>query len=383
MTGTGKSQITIDDIVIKKIGREYNSEMLDLIKNSPMAAKDIDLVVDRRPDCFLMPELNFDEVKYGGFFYRDRLEGFVMFGFKTVYVNGKPEVVFCYSDLHFSKKIQGYGLYPLLHYKFYDFYYDEVVKRTNFGYSAILQGNVKVEKMIGEIRKESPYVPYSKRVAEMTTKSMLITFAKKESTKYSIRIAEKKDIPGIVALLDEEFKNRLLGPVITKEKFLKNLEDRPGFGIENYYIAEYEDTIVGVCSAWDSSSVKQTVPTRHNFKMKLIASAYSIAGKLFKFPALPKIGVPFKEVYIAEYAIRNRDPEIMKALLTRVYTVYKEKKYNSVLFMSSSDDPLLKAADDFFGVTIKAGLNLYYMTRERFDRDDIAVNLPYLDIALL
>jgi hypothetical protein len=53
--------------------------------------------------------------------------------------------------------------------------------------------------------------------------------------------------------------------------------------------------------------------------MNQVRFFYNLAAQLYGSPPLPKPGEPFKDVTIAEYAVIDRNPEVMEALLRHIY----------------------------------------------------------------
>lgn len=214
-------------------------------------------------------------------------------------------------------------------------------------------------------------------------RNIVITFKRRAGGSFSVRHAEKDDIKSIAEFLQEDFKDRLFAPYLTEEIFRRNLEKRPGFDIGNYYVAEKDGRIAGVCAAWDTASFKQNRVLEYSLKFKVKKVFYTLLGLVFGFPPLPRTGESFRDVHIFEFAAENRDPEVMKSLLLAVYGEYRKKKYNTIIFGSSSDDPLLAAADPFMTETVVSHIIMGCTREELLEEGAIMTRYPYIDIALL
>ena len=102
--------------------------------------------------------------------------------------------------------------------------------------------------------------------------------------------------------------------------------------IGNYYLAEKEGEIVGVCCAWDMAAVKKNYVLAYNRRLKRVRFLVNSMGKVLGKPGLPPEGKPFRDVTIIDYAVKGGKPEILKSLLLTVYREYRQKKYHLMLF---------------------------------------------------
>ena len=364
---------------IKNIDHSFNREMLDILKKSPVESGGLRICFDKAPDVFLIPDIKAEHYKCAGFFINNQLVGFAMLVSFQAYVNGQPKTIMYFCNFYIKKKGRGRQFY----FKAGNFFYQDTYKNSNIGFTLIMKGNKAAESYIGKRPDDYPYLPYSKPVAELVVKNILITFPKKTTGQYNIRQATTADIRTIVKILNDDFKHRLFAPVLSEESFKKNLVRKPGFEIENYYLAENNECIVGICSVWDTQPVRQNRIMKYSRKLKLIKLLYGICRPIFGFPPLPDEGSAIKDATIVEYWAENRDPVIMKELLVRIYNDYREKHYNMIIFGSCSNDPLLKAAHSFLHVNIISHIVL--ASRNKNDLEDglIDTSMPYVDVSTM
>lgn len=364
---------------IKQIGREYNNEMLEILSENPIESAGLSLCFDRNPDIFRMPEIKYNPARFVGFLKEKELLGFGLIGFYNAYVNDRPTTVFHFTDLYVRGSSRRLGFF----YKASDLLFKEAFEKQMWGYSIIMHGNKNAESHISRGHDHYPYIPHSKIIGTLDVRNIMITFRKKESKSYQVRKATLNDSDFIVHMLSEEHSKRFFAPYIDDKVFRKNLSKRPDFGIGNYYIAEKDGQAVGVCAAWSCSSFKQTRVLKYGRKIKLTKKIHSILSFFFKIPGLPPKGGSFKEVYITDYAVRERDPKILNALLCRIYNDYRKLNYNTVIFGSYKSDKLLRAVKGFFNQSVKSHIvassydpSLLRTASEKSCR-------PYIDIALL
>ena len=353
--------------------------MLDILHESPIVTGDMTICFDREPDIFLMPRIRYDHSEYMGFFFEDRLQGFAMMGYERAWIDRRPTSIFHFTDCYVRREARGKELI----YKSFEIFFEQTHENAQTGYAVVMKGNRAAESYIGRRKQGFSLVPYSRKIGELDVRNIIITFSRKADSPYIVRHAKENDVGSIVALLRRDFRERLFAPCIDDEKFLVNLEKRPGLGIGDYYVAEEKGSPVGVCAAWDTSSFKQNRILRYSSRFRTKKLLYSLLGLLFGFPPLPGEGGSFRDVHITDFATRERDPGIMKALLHAVYGECRAKKYNTIIFGSSSDDPLLEAADGFMTERLVSHIILGGITRDTMEDGAISIRLPYIDIAQL
>jgi hypothetical protein len=366
---------------LREIGREYNEQMLSILRRCPMRGKDIDICFDRHPNIFLTSDLHYDHYQSIGFFQQGHLLGMATVGFEKVYVNQRPEIVYTFTDYYLDPAIRG----QKAHYQLASFIDPRAYRNCQLGYAVILQGNKAVEKHIGRRPQQLAHIPFSSLFGEIETSTILLTLRHKESSqRLRLRQANVSDIGAIVTFLREDFRQRFLAPVLTRKQFVLNLQRRPDFNIKNYFLAEYKGELLGVCAAWDTRALKQSRVLRYRGKLKLAKGLLALGAKLWGFAPLPPVGQPFKEINLIEYATKGRDPKIMQALLQRIYEVYRRRQYNSINICTSPNDPLREALQPFYHETLRAHLVLLHPEENRLNELCAQPTaLPYLNIALL
>jgi hypothetical protein len=210
----------------------------------------------------------------------------------------------------------------------------------------------------------------------------MITFNRRRHNGYRIRRATDADTGEIARLLDDEYRGRLFGPVITQENLRKLVAARPGFSISDYFVAEKDGRIMGTCSAWDVSAIRKVRVTAYRKQFRAIKFAYGIVAPLFGFPELPKPGQPFREIVINDFGVENRDPGILKALVVHIYHEYWEMGYNMVQIGSYQNDPIMSAIRGFLSQPLYSHIIFGAGDPDLLEREGIDTSRPYVDIAL-
>ncbi|MEA1876182.1 MAG: hypothetical protein U9N86_04910 [Bacteroidota bacterium] len=376
---------------VRQIGEEYNEEMLRILLESPMESDGLSLCLDRSPDIFTVPRLFFQGFKAYGFFMDEQLVGYGMICQKELYVNGKKTLVGYFANLYVKKEARKLGWL----YKASKPLFEEISKITDIGFASTVKGNRATETMIGRRISKFPLMPHSELVGMQVVHNLLITFKKRQKAcpgldpgaegkgqKLVVRRGKEEDISRIAELLDGEYRTRLFGAVMDEEHLRELIDTRPDFGIENYWLAELDGRIVGVCSAWDIRSIRQVRIMAYRKKFKWVYRIYSLLGPVLGFPKLPLPGTPFREIIVNDFATENRDPVIFEALLRRVYNDARKRGYNLIEVGSYVGDPMLAAVKPFFTQDVYSHTIVGTTTADYLDKGQIDVSRPFVDIAL-
>lgn len=335
---------------LRVLGQEWNVRLLRLSRESPVEAGNYQIYFDRSPDIFAIPKLISYEHRCLGLFRNNELMGYAFASYQKRYINQQVTDVIYLGNMHVFQKGLGRDFLKLLSDRL-----SRILPKNRdvkFIYAYIIEQNRPAMKLA-----DRGYFS-SKVVGQISMVNILLLFPIKKSRKYTVRKARVTDIDKIVELLEKEHSQRFLAPEMNRETFMQNLVHRPQFGIENYYLALSGNEIIGVCSAWDMTDLKKNRILKYGIVMGFIKWVYNLVAFIFGASQLPKAGEKLRDITIAEYAVKDRDPEIMEALLRYIYNQYRQQGYHSIIFGSSVGDPLLKATEIFISKDVRSNVIL-------------------------
>jgi hypothetical protein len=365
---------------IEPVNRSHNTDMLNILRSAPISTENLTVIFDREPDFFRLPEIRYNPYHYYGFFRLGQLKGFCGLGYHDAMVNGSSETVFQMRDGYVSPEARGKGFGLKVAEKFFKETYNQAV----VGYAIVMSGNKPSLHYVGHRNEAFPYIPYSRIINQLDVRNIILAWPVRNARDYIIRRAEIQDIPEIIALLNNEHKERLFGNLYDETTFQKYLDNRPGLAIQDYYLAiDRKGKACGVCAAWDCSSFKQTRVMRYGKKFLPARLLYKSFSLLFQLTPLPEQGECIKDFMIIDYAAGDRDPKVMNALLVFIYNMYRKRGFQNMIWGSSSDDPLLKASDSFFYQRVISNIVLISTDPARLEPGNISTHLPYIDLACL
>jgi len=368
-----------DGFFLREIGREHNEDMRRILAASPVITKGLTVSFTRDPDVLAIPELFSERVKCVGFFKAEKLVGFAMLMLQKRYVDGAPRDVMYFGSAHVTEEGRHRGFLS----RASDLLFGGREAWPDLGFAVVMRGNRSAEKFIRRRKTGYQHFPHSRLIGTLRVKNVLIAGPKKESAEYAVRHATPSDVEPIAVLLRAEFRQRLFAPVIDTDEFLENLAKRPGCDLTDYRVAEKNGRIVGTCAAWDMGRLKQTRVVRYGLKLEGLKAVHSAAAAMFGFPSLPRKGEALKDVTVTDWAVEERNPDILDALLRNVYNEFRAKRYNVMIFGSSLGDPALRAADRFPGPTVLSNIVAFSRDASLLAEGRLDTSLPYVDLAML
>lgn len=343
-----KQEIGQSGLKIHELGPEWNDRLIKLTKNSPVKAGNLRILFDRSPDIFAIPRLTSYKSKCLGLFKDNKLLGYAFVSYQKRYVNQKVTDVIYLGNMHVFQQGLGSVFLKLLSDRVTHKLLESTKVKMIYAYVA--------EKNFSAMKLADPGYFSSQIAGKITMSNILLLPPKLLHQKYNVRKAQPADIDDMVALLKNEYKRQLLAPEINREIFLQILENRPQFNIENYFLATWEDEIVGVCAVWDMTHLKQNRIVRYSPLLQILRIAYNFGAILAGTSLLPQTGKSLNDVTITEYAVKNRDPEIMEALLRHVYNHFRSRGYHSIILGGSANDRLLEATQSFLKTQIRSNV---------------------------
>ena len=373
------SSRTAHGVQVIRLDRRHNRAMLDILRQSPIEAGGLSLCFDRQPDIFAMSDLKYHPAAWSGFVKGDTLLGFVMAGYHQAYVNGSVTPVMHITDCYFRPEARRRGYLK----KALSYFANDGAGRAKLGYAVVLKGNRAAEGLLGDRLAAGPGGLRSRIIGQLEARSLLLAFPCPKRPELPVRRARLDDIDDIVSLLRAEHMPRLFGLVTGRDEFAARLQQRPGLAIDDYFVVEKAGKLVGVCAAWDTGAFKQNRVIRYGFGLTLVRAASVVAAALGGVPCLPPPGEAFRDVFLTDWAARDRSVEVMHALIGHVFREYRNRKYHTLVFGSCSGDPMLDAAKGFPATKLLSHIAVMTLEEKWLQEGALDTRLPFIDLALL
>ncbi|MBD3615596.1 MAG: hypothetical protein HUJ22_03410 [Gracilimonas sp.] len=327
------------DYSVRELSEDWNEKLLEITRKTPVRSGDLSIHFDRSPDIFVLPRLTSYKMVPLGFFRKEQLIGFAIASYQKRYVSGVLTDFIYLGNMHGTQKGTGQIFLQQLEKRV-----QRKVKTrpdVKYMYAYVMAWNRPAEKLakLGVLG--------SKPIGTITMATLFTLKPMRSSSKFTVRKATIADSEQIIPLLSNAFKGQLLAPEMNQAVFQHNLNHRPGITIEDYYVATRGEEIIGTCLAWDMTAFKKNRIQFRDVKMRSIHMAYNLSARLLGSPALPRSGEAFRDVTIAEYAVRDQDPEIMEALLRSIYHECRNKGYQTVILGYAAGSSIAEAIQPF------------------------------------
>jgi hypothetical protein len=185
----------------------------------------------------------------------------------------------------------------------------------------------------------------------------------------------------IVACLQRNLARRQLAPVYTEADF--GSQWLRGLRVEDLYVAQRRDRVVGVLAAWDQREFKQTVVRAYGRKLALARPLYNLAARMAGFPRYPAPGEALRSFYASLVAVDDDALQVFRALLRELYNDHVGGGLHYFVVGLHERDPLLPALRDYALTPFAGRLFVVHFPdgEEAWRRLDGRV--PYVELGML
>lgn len=356
---------------VELLDASYGPEMLAINRACPIVS-DLTFYFDRGADFFRWPSLVYERFYYAGLFVSDRLAGYLMVGLVRSWTGTEFGWLGVLGDARILPEHRGRGLIgrALL-------LLSEVVPHdVQRGVFIIKEGNWAADRVRDRFRLGGYAVT---PVGHLIAHNLLLMRRLRPVTGVSVRTASPGDVDGIVSLLQDEWRGRLLAPWVDAESFTR-LVERAGLGWERTYVARRRGDVVGVLGAWDMGEFHASRVVSYSLKANVARGVHAAARLILRdAPALPAPGESLRSLTITSMATAGGDPEVLRALLVAVNNDHLDEGFHMMhvgVTAPSGRNPALRS---WYRQQIRSTINLI----SRHDAPTAAFGEPYLDLAII
>ena len=195
-----------------------------------------------------------------------------------------------------------------------------------------------------------------------------------------VRTATPADVPTLRAFLDADHRARPFGYRFDDGELEHRLQAWPGFSLDRTYIALDGARVVGCVTAWDAVAVKRYRVEAYRRGMRGTKVAFNLAARLFGWTPLPEPGADFRYFYLCNPSVAGDDPEILRALIDRVYADFHGRGYHFFSLAIYENDPLVGATRGL--PARRLPFELYVVTDADAPEPELSVGRPGFEMAL-
>lgn len=206
---------------------------------------------------------------------------------------------------------------------------------------------------------------------------------KRAAASSAIQRARPDDLEPLIAYLASRQRTRLLGDVLTPERFRERLALWPGFSLEDFFLARDErGAIVGCLAPWDTASFKRTRVHGYRGGIAWQRRVFNATASLMRFPKLPAPGECFRFAFLTHLEVDDENPDVLRALLLAAYEALRPRGLHFMSAFVPRGSPLASSFKGF--MTTKTAMTLYAVHRadSRYAGLDLTTRRPGFEMAL-
>jgi hypothetical protein len=323
----------MEKLIHRRATETDSAALCDLMRETPMG-RAIRTTQDRGNDFFSTSRLQADGLEVWAAFEETsgRAVGIFSAGSRKVFLGGEIRSIRYLSDLRICPEYRN----GLLLARGFRFLKREVFADDEWAQTLILDDNSDAARLLTSGRGNLPeYQP----LGQYQTWFLQSQRMSSESS-FQVRTGTPTDF---------EMMNELQTQVGPTADFTPLLDFRTMPEVD-FRLAFKREELVGIIGIWDLSAHKRTVIESYSRAMQFARPAYNVWARLRNLPSLPAPGECLDAQALTAVLCKNRDPEILRALLVAVLE-------RPGLFAIGLDaaDPLANALTELRSHTTTAG----------------------------
>ncbi len=361
---------------------ESDNDRLNEIFKSVSMKSDLHLGVERDPDFFALYKMQQCEQNIFSFDIADKMEGCCTILVRDGYIDGEKKRIGYMGDMRLTKAMAGRGIVNRHYGHIFNQFAEE--SGVDIFLTSVIESNKAAVGALVNRSPKYPHKPFYSPLRKFSIQNLQFTTRKKpRKTPFTVRNATEADIPMIATFLHEDQKKRQFGYVVTEDLLKFRLETWPGFEIENFYLAFDGDQLVGVTATWDAEQIKRFRILGYYKSMKWVKKGFNLASRFMGFEPLPDVGGTFRYFYLTHFSIPSENPEVMTALVDRIYADYYGKGYHFFTLYVDREDPLKPALERYRLTGLPAGLYAVSVAGNAYNERDFGPGRIGFEMALV
>lgn len=373
---------TGEDVRVRRAERADNEDLCRLFESISMEA-DLDLSIRRNPDFFALYRIQGRAWECWVGETQKGVGGMGAIVVRDGYLGGRPARIGYLGDLRLAPDFQGQKLVPR--------FYGPILRdaATRYGcdvfLTTIIASNRRAIRALTGPRARSAGIPPYEPVRSFGIRAVHLTVPlPRPPSRFVVEQATAGCVSELADFLDADGRRRPFGYAMSELELHRRLQDWPGLEISSFYIARDRDgALVGCVALWDPGAVKRTVVRAYRGRMLAVRRAYNVAGRLLRFSPLPPPGSEMRYAYATHVAVPSGDPQVMRALLHRIYADQRKTGRTFVAFCTFENDPLNAAFRGFPYTDLTTNLYAVPAPGSELPEECFAPGTPGFEMALV
>ncbi len=177
-------------------------------------------------------------------------------------------------------------------------------------------------------------------------------YKRRESAKKQTRTMTTRDIPQVVNLINSYYGSRDFFSPLDATDFADNAKRLPGYSLEQIQVTEAEGEIVASAGLWDYSQIFRITALRVSAKLRALAYLLRFANIFKKTMRLPRVGEPFRLMYVKDFACKERTGAV-EELIEHCLCVAHNCGCSFLSFPLDPDDAVAALLTEYKPITAK------------------------------
>lgn len=327
------------DVTVRRAQPQDNEALCEVVRRVHLRSK-LDVTQERDPDFFALPRMH-----QGHFdvYVAENPDGFVGGCGSVVvrpgWVDGEVRPVGYLSDLRAIPGFRGARALPGAYHAallkaqaehgaelFYTVIFDDnaLAKRALLGFKSRKRQGQPVYR---------PMTPFN-----MTSVQFALPVRKPRGR---VRRATPRDLDALLAFLTKKSRARVMGDVLSPERFSERLSTWPDFSIDSFFVAlDPHDNIIGTAAPWNTHSFKRTRVLGYYDEMKRVQRVFNLGAAVLRYPPLPPPGQCLDFAFLSHLEIEGDDPWVLRDLVRGAYRDLRTQRLHFISAMIPRGSPL-------------------------------------------
>ena len=366
---------------VRRATRADNARFCEVFSSVSMKA-DLHLAVDRAPDFFALYDMQRAERVSYALEVDEQVEGIATYLSRPAWIDGRLETVGYAGDLRLTPAARGGKVLPLV----FGPGFRDARQALGCGviFTAIITSNKRAVAALTGRQSRHEDMPHYHELRRFKIRNVQFTTAKPPRSRgITVRTATDADLAPLATLLAADHQTRPLGYAFDEALLRHRLARWPGLGLHDVYLAFDGGTLVGATATWDGEQVKRYRVLGYHRAMRWIRLAFNLAAPLGGFTPLPAAGGQMRYFYLTHLSVPGEQPDVMAALLERIYADKRSAGYHFFSACVLEDDPLGAAYQRFRCTDLPAALYAIEEQGRELPLDALCAGRPGFEMALV
>lgn len=270
--------------------------------------------------------------------------GLFSIGSRRVWLDGVVKNIRYFSDLRIADNMnRAQALFAICNY-----INTHQILHDTLAQTIVFDDNGRMKKVIDLLNLRSEKHHVFRYFKHGTYKSYMLNIKNKQAQadkKCIVRNANRNDLQKIEDYIKREASKINFFPYYSIYD-LSNAYHK-GLSIDDFYIAEKDHQIIGLCAVWDQTAYKQTRVKSYSTVLRLTRPLVNILSKLTGGFVLPAPGKVIPYVSLHSILVKDHDADVLKVLVNKILVDFKDSEYQYLLCGMAESSPLQKGFNGY------------------------------------